>query len=481
MTPIATARFLRLVSPLAAALVLAGCGSLMHTTYTTPAAELPAQWQAAAARAYGVEDASQDPWWRSFGDAGLNALVDEVLRVNNDLAAATLRVRRAQLQAGLAQSNMRPSFSAGADASARRNLGESSERSESYGVSAGVSWEADLWGRLGSLRDAAAWNAVATEEDRQATALALVGTTMNLYWQAALLNERITVARQSIDYAQRTQDLVRGQYAAGAVSGLEVAESESTLANQQAALTQLIQQRVETLNALAILLDGPPSQDVPVPASLPGANPPEVRAGVPAELLGRRPDVRAAEMRLRGTLANADAVRASYYPTLSLTGSLGTVSSALSSVLQNPVAALGAGLVLPFLNWNQMQLNNAVSRNEYEEAVVNFRQMLYQAMGDVENTLSARGALADQTRYLQQSLASAQRAETLYEAQYRAGAVPLRTWLDAQERRRQAEIAVSQNRYSQYINQVALYQALGGDAIPAVVPSETLQAVRAPR
>lgn len=112
-----------------------------------------------------------------------------------------------------------------------------------------------------------------------------------------------------------------------------------------------------------------------------------------------------------------------------------------------------------------MRLDSAISRNQYEEAVVNFRQALYQAMAEVENALAARGSLAVQGTELQASLVSAQRAEQIYEARYRAGAVALRTWLDAQERRRQAEISVSQNRYNRYLNQVTLYQALGGDAL----------------
>ncbi len=446
---------------LASALTLAGCGAMMKTPYATPDVVVPAQWHAPAMSA---EAMSADPWWHRFNDPALNALVGEALRTNNDLAAATIRVRRAQLVAGLAQSDLYPRLNAGANASLDRSLENSRDRTEVYSASVGVSYEADLWGRLASQRDAARWEALATEEDRRSTALALVGTTMNLYWQTGFLNQRIATAEQSIAYAQRTLDLVRGQYAAGAVSGLEVAEAESSLARERAELSQLQQQRVESLNALAILLNGPPSQNVPVPDTLPDLPLPEVQAGVPAELLGRRPDLRAAEIRLRETLATGDAVRTSYYPTLSLTGSLGSASTALLNVLQNPVAALGAGISLPFLQWNQMKLDIAASKTDFEEAVVNFRQALYQAMADVENALSARVHLATQAGLLQQSLAAARQAETLYEVRYREGAVPLRTWLDAQEERRAAEIAVADNRLARYNNQVVLYQALGGDA-----------------
>jgi outer membrane protein TolC len=116
---------------------------------------------------------------------------------------------------------------------------------------------------------------------------------------------------------------------------------------------------------------------------------PAIKAGLPASLLGRRPDLRAAELRLREYLANVDASRASFYPTFTLTGSLGSSSISLEQVLKNPIATLGAGLTLPFLQWNTARLTVAVSQTSYEEAVVNFRQTLYTALSEVENSLAA--------------------------------------------------------------------------------------------
>jgi outer membrane protein TolC len=167
-------------------------------------------------------------------------------------------------------------------------------------------------------------------------------------------------------------------------------------------------------------------------------------------------------MRLRESSANIDATRASYYPALSLTGSLGSASSSLLRVMQNPVATLGAGITLPFLQWREMQLTNKVSQNQFEEAVVNFRQTLYQAMSDVENGLSARTQYAAQAILLKQSYEAAISAERIYEIRYRSGAVALKLLLDAQEKRRTAELAVTQNRLDQLQTHVTLYQALGG-------------------
>ena len=149
-----------------------------------------------------------------------------------------------------------------------------------------VSYEVDLWGKLSRQRDAAQWEALATEQDRQSAALSLVGTTATLYWQTAFINQRIASSEESIAYARRTQDLVRAQYAAGGASALELAEAEQTVASQQAAHTLLVQQRVEYTNALTILFDGPPDRSMADPARLPQYPLPEARAGVPADLLG---------------------------------------------------------------------------------------------------------------------------------------------------------------------------------------------------
>lgn len=448
---------------LAVVAMLAACAS--PSAYRTPDVAVPGQWQQQQASPASAPTSTQavvaERWWERFGDTQLTQLVDEALQRNNNLAVAALKVRRAQLQAGLAASAQLPSISLGANTSASRLL-ERGPTTRSTGVTASVSWEADLWGRLAAQRNAADWEAQATDEDRAAAALSLVGTTANLYWQVAYLNQRIESGQQSIDYARKTLELVKIQHAAGSVTGLEEAQAQQTLASQEASQSQLVQQRVEARNALAILFDGPPSQTLGEVQRLPDTALPAVEAGLPASVLARRPDLRAAELRLRSSLATVDATRTSYYPTLSLTGSLGSTSNVLSSVLNNPLATLGAGLALPFIQWRDMQRNVAVSQVDYEQAVLGFRQTWYQALADVENALSARTQLEVQAQQLQLSLTAALQSERLSEIQYRAGAVPLKTWLDAQETRRVATNNLAQNRLNRLTNLVTLYQVLGG-------------------
>jgi NodT family efflux transporter outer membrane factor (OMF) lipoprotein len=446
------------LAPLLAAVLLAGCSTITSQPYAAPDVKLPAGWSAATSG----ETPATAPWWQAFDDAGLNALMTQVLKQNNDLAVAAIRLRRAQLTAGLAASNARPDFSANLGASHREPLHDG-DSSTTYSAAAGVSYELDLWRRLGSQRDSARWEAEASAADLESTALALTVTAANLYWQLGYLNQRVELAAQSLADAQKTQELVGVRYRAGAISGLDAAEAEQDLANQQVALNQLMQQRLEVQNALALLLAAPGAAVDAAPIGLAAIQLPPVAEGLPAALLASRPDLRAAEFRLRSAYSDIRATQAGFYPALTLTGSLGATSSSLSQLLQNPVATLGAGLALPFLNWREMRLSVKVSEADYEAAVAEFRQHLLTAFTEVENALSARAALAERHRLLERSFNAAKKAEDLYAIRYRAGAVSLQDWLAAQDKRRTAQNALAANQYDRLVNHATLVQVLGAN------------------
>lgn len=447
------------------ALLLSGCAG-SRSSYQTPEADMPAAWEQSS-----TSGATPlfERWWRQFDDPALTRVIESALARNNDLAAAALRVRQAQLQAGIAATALSPSASGRLYSNASRSLaGSGIPTARSNGASALVSYEVDLWGRLDSTRSAAEWTARASAEDRQAAEQAMAGTAAGLYWQLAYLNQRVASGGDSLAYALRTQELVRTQYNAGSVSAVELRESEQTVASQRAELTQLEQQRVETRNAIAVLMNAPPgaailTEVLPTePKRLTDAMLPPVAAGAPADLLARRPDLRAAEARLRNVLATGDATRTSFYPALHLTGELGSSSSSLMRLLSNPVATLGVGLTLPYLRAGEMKLSTQFSTAQYEEAVVNFRQSLYTAFADVENALSARTQLLRQGEQLALQLTAAREAERLYEVRYRTGSTGLRIWLDAQQSRRTAELGVQENRLAQLNALSTVYRVLGG-------------------
>ncbi len=448
---------------------LVGCAAVVKTPYQAPAVQTPSQFQYVKVISQQRQQALYaDQWWTLFGDAQLNQLVDAVLAKNADLAVAGMTLKQARLQAELAenQQKIRVSSSTGLSTGHSFNLNDGSDTSSGLSAKAGLSYEVDLFGKLARQTEAKRWEALATEQDLQATAQSLIGTTAKLYWQLAYYNESRTTAEQSLATSQKLYDLVKVQYQAGAVSGLDLTQAEQSVQSQKASLSQIQQSLVETRTAIAVLLHMPVQQlSIDEPQRLPRLALPSIAAGLPADILSRRPDLKAAELRLRESLATKDATTASYYPSISLTGNLGSSSTSLTQLLKNPALTLGASLSLPFLQYKDMKRDLAVSQLDYEKTIVQYRQTLYQAFADVENALSARTELSQQVQLQQRNLELAEKVERLTQVRYRYGAVALKTLLDQQETTRTARLTLVNTKQSQYNAYVTLMQALGGSPI----------------
>ncbi|MDK1682467.1 efflux transporter outer membrane subunit [Acinetobacter terrestris] len=459
--------FTKLATALILSGSLVGCAAVVKTPYEQPAVNIPSNFQNSKAMSQQVHaDVYADQWWTLFGDAQLNQLVNQVLATNTDLAVAGINLQQARLQAGLAQNKQGPRVSSSVSAGHSIDLNSGNDSSRGLSLSGGVSYEVDLFGKLARQTEATKWEALATEQDLQSTAQSLVATTANLYWQLGYLNERYQVAQQNLASTQKTYELVRTQYRAGAVSGLDLTSAEQSVQSQRATLSQIEQQKVETRTALAVLMHQPVQQlNIQEPARLPRIALPTIAAGLPADLLSRRPDLQASELRLRKALANKDATKAGYYPSINLTGNLGSTSTSLTNLLQNPALTLGASLSLPFLQYNDMKKDLAISDLDYEKSIIQYRQTLYQAFADVENALSARTELNKQVALQERNVQLAEKTERLTEVRYRNGAIALKNLLDAQETTRNARLSLVQTKQSQYNAYVTLMQALGGSPI----------------
>ena len=459
--------FTKLATALILSGSLVGCAAVVKTPYQQPAVNIPGSFQNSKAMSQQVHaNVYADQWWTLFGDAQLNQLVSQVLASNTDLAVAGINLQQARLQAGLAANQQGPRVNSSVSAGHTVDLNSGDDASRGVSLSGGVSYELDLFGKLARQTEASRWEALATEQDLQATAQSLIATTANLYWQLGYLNERQQIAQQNLASTQKIFDLVRTQYRAGAVSGLDLTSAEQSVQSQRATLSQIEQQKVETRTALAVLMQEPVQQlNIAEPQRLPRIALPAISAGLPADLLSRRPDLQATELRLRKALANKDATKASYYPSINLTGNLGSSSTSLTNLLQNPVLTLGANLSLPFLQYNDMKKDLAISDLEYEKVIAQYRQTLYQAFADVENALSARTELNKQVALQERNVELAEKTERLTEVRYRNGAIALKNLLDAQETTRNARLSLVQTKQSQYNAYVTLMQSLGGSPI----------------
>lgn len=447
---------------------LAGC-SAMRSQYQPPELAIPEGWSSTPAQGQGGETVSlvqPEHWWTRFEDPELDSLIERVLAANSDLEKATLTLRKALLEAGVSENNKTPKLGFAQNSSRQYDLDEGASES-GYGAALSLSYELDLWHRLEALADASELAARASYEEREALAQDLVVTTATLYWKLGYLNQRLALTRNNLDDSERTAALIQLRYENGANTHLEVAESRQAVLDQQLQLSQLQQELSEAQNALSILLNQPLQETGLAIEQLPDQPIPDIAAGIPADLLLRRPNIKASLYELKSTLASKDAVAASYLPTIMLTAALNTSSSSLLELLKNPVATLGSGIVLPFLEWREMQLNKGISEIDYQMAVLDYRDTVYQAFEEVDNLLTAKKHYDYQDRVYREQYSNAREIERIYESKYTHGESDIIDWLNAMKSRRSIESSLSENRYNQFVVQVRLYQSLGGgDIVP---------------
>ncbi|MBF9000606.1 efflux transporter outer membrane subunit [Vibrio nitrifigilis] len=443
--------------------LVSGCAN--HTQFSVPDSQVPNQWQHTKESS---QKAITDQWWKQFNDPQLNQLIEQVLNTNNDLAIAALTLRQARLEARLDESDLYPDLSSTTSVGKDKYL-DSGQSSKSYSTDLSVSYELDLWGKLSRAADASEWSAMASREDLESTAQSLVATTAQLYWQVGYLTERLQLSASDIKDAKETLALTKSQYKNGSVSRLNILEAQRALSALEATHSDYVQQLTEAHNALAILFNQPPQKMGLDIQALPDGSLPDIEPGIPAELLTRRPDVKSALYSLKSALATQDSTNASYFPDLTLTGALGGSSTQLRHLLSDPIGSLGADLTLPFLNWNEMQINKDIAKVKYQSAIVTYRKTLYEAFEDVDNALSARINYQVQQGKLQEQYNASAEAERIYRSQYQHGAIGITDLLDAQENTRSAKASLLENRYNQLVNLTTIYQSLGG---PDVVKSD---------
>ena len=443
------------------ALSCAACGSLLRTPYEPPASMLPPAWEAPvpAGATLTTPDAQ---WWRAFGDARLDALIALALARNADLALAGLRMYRARLEAGAEDARDMPSLDLRTGASTKRNLKHGGSSVRGYEAGLALSYDVDLWGKLARTQEAAAWRAAASAFDLRATRLALIGEVATLYWSVAELNARIALAQADLVDAERVQALVTARRSAGAGSALEVALAERDTATNAAALERHLQQRDSQRLSLGKLLAEPVPAEAAAAYALPVADLPELAPGLPATVLARRPDVAAAEARIRATLNLYDASIADFYPKLTLTADATGRSSDLGQLFSNPLGTLGGGLVMPLLKWQALQLSSEIARVNHDESVTTYGKTLYAALVEVNEALVERDSLGREAAQMSAALDAATRAEALSLARYVAGKGTLRAALEDSRARRAASAAMLTTRVNQLRAQMTLFRALGG-------------------
>lgn len=426
---------------------------------TTDAMPAPAADAAAAAAA-----AAADIGWRDFFvDPNIEELVARSLDNNRNLRVAVLNVERARAQYRIQRADRLPSL--GANATLERTGGDIAVNS-TYNAGIGIAeFELDLFGRVRSLSDAALQRYFAREETRRSAQLSLIAEVANVYLTLAADQELLRVAQATLKTYEESYALTGKRHELGAVSALDVNQARIQVEAARADAARFAGQVVQDSNALNLLV-GAPVESALLPtgvddqvtglAALP--------AGLPSEVLLRRPDVLAAEHQLLATNANIGAARAAFFPSISLTGSVGSASDQLSSLFGsgNKLWSFIPQINLPIFQGGRLRANLDVARADRDIALAQYEKSIQSGFREVADALALTATLARQLQAQQALVDAATRAEALSRARYEAGRDSYLVQLDAQRTLYAAQQGLIATRLAEQANRVTLYKVLGG-------------------
>jgi multidrug efflux system outer membrane protein len=462
------------LSPIIALFIMALAGCTLAPTYHRPTAAISPTWPRVPTQPKVPTNAipAADVGWREFfRDPRLQQLIELALTNNPDLRVAMLNVEQTRALYRVQRNALVPTVDVNANGSRQRIStgfagGSYAATFNQFNVNLGVaSYELDLFGRVRSLKRQALETYFASEEARKSAQIALVAEVGAAYLTERELTEQLAVARQTLKSAQRAHDLTKRSYEAGVLSELDLNAAEVGLQTARAAAAGYEQQLAQAENYLVLLVGRPLPDDLPPPQPF---NPQiclsDLPAGLPSDLLQRRPDILEAEHQLEAANANIGAARAAFYPTITLTGSAGTASTALESLFAPGSQAwnFSPQIVWPIFAagtaWAELQAAKAGKLIE----VANYEKAIQTAFREVADSLVARATVKTQLA-ANQALVKAQRQNCeLTEARFRSGVDSSLNVLAAQQALDNARQNLIQSQYSRLFNLINLYQALGG-------------------
>lgn len=445
--------------------------------YQTPSNAIPTHYKSLATGQWQVsqplDGVPKGNWWELFGDAHLNALETNAIAGSQDLKAALARLNEARATARVAHADLLPSVSFNPSYQRQRyspnqNPPFGDLTANSFSVPLDLSYEIDLWGEVRRGFESAHADAQASLAEYYNVLLSLQANVAQDYFSLRSLDAEIATVTRTVALRHEQVQLVRSRYEGGIGSELDVAQAETELATTEADAAALAEQRDQMENALAILVGQNPA-DFHL-AALPESDtnwhpqPPTVPAGLPADLLQRRPDVAQAERQLAAANAKIGVAKGAFFPVLTLTGSGGYLSGEVNSMFDwsSRTWTFGPSLSLPIFAGGRNRANLQHAHAAFEESVALYRQRVLVAFGDVENSLSDIHHLADQAAAQERAVENARRAADLATDRYRSGIVAYINVVDAEREALNNERANAQLAGQRLVAAVQLIKALGG-------------------
>jgi multidrug efflux system outer membrane protein len=452
---------------LTVSVLLAGCA--VGPNYKRPSVNLPTDYRSAIPAQTGeAVSLGNEKWWDVYQDPVLAQLIHTALQQNYDVRIAATHVLEAQAQLGITRADQFPSASVGAGVFSQQNA-KVSNLFPANEVNAGqlnlsVIWSLDFWGKYRRQTEAARAQLLATKWGQQAVISSLVANLATAYFQLRALDAELEIAKSTLGSRQQSLQLTRLLETHGSASDLDVSQSEQLVYTASETIPDLERQIQQQENLLSILLGenprsiprGRPLTEQPAPDNVP--------AGLPSELLERRPDVRDAEANMMAANAQIGVAKAAFFPSISLTGTGGVESNALNSFLSAPSQTWYAGLSItqPVFEGGRLRSGLRLSRAQYKEAVLIYQQTVQNALEQVSNALIATQKDRDFREQQEMLTRAAQRTDELSEVLYKNGGASYLQVLTSETNDFAAELNLVQAQLNERLALVQLYQALGG-------------------
>ncbi|MDQ2820384.1 MAG: efflux transporter outer membrane subunit [Pseudomonadota bacterium] len=456
---------------LAMAAALGGC-TTVGPNFTAPAAIDTPSYRHVDGQA---ADTARLPaeWWTVFNDTTLNTLEGRALRENPSVRAAAQRLLQAQAQLGVVRANQAPNVSLGTSVGYSRSSAESAQGQAlggraisgmDYQVGARLSYELDLWGRVRRVVEATDAQALQAQDDRDGVLLMLSSQVASTYWQLRGMDAEMAILKNALATRLESNQLVEARFNAGLSNELDVSRTRIERANAEADLHEVQRQRQNLEHALATLVGATPSAPLLALTDAALPQPPAIPVGLPASLLGQRPDLASSVAGLKAANAQIGVAEGAFYPSLSLTGNFGFASEKLSTLTQGSARNFSVGplaLSLPIFDGGRNKGNLALARARYDEAVANHETRLLTALREVEDALSDVQQRAQQGAVQAQAQQAAARALLVAQARFDHGVSTYLDVTDAQRSSLSADRAAAQIRTQRLLAAVAVARALG--------------------
>jgi multidrug efflux system outer membrane protein len=452
-----------LIAAMFSGLLLVG-GCMVGPDYKRPAMVLPSIYKETAST---DRTFANQPWWQLFADKTLDALIEEALANNRDLGVAVSRINEAAAILGVVRANQFPFLDAHASAgrsATSQNVTGGGTIENNFLLSGAASFELDFWGKLRRATEAARADLLSSEASARNVTISLIASVGTSYFLLLDLDDRLRISQRTLKSREDSLAIIRARYDKGTVPELDVNQAEIQAADAQASVAVFERAVRQTENALSVLVGSRP-RVIERPSGLAQQTLPfEVPAGLPLDLLDRRPDILAAEQQLASEIARIGVARARRLPSFALTGHFGYASRDLSDLIDSNSHSwdLFGSMFAPIFNSGQLKSAEQAQRERAEQARLSYEQAVLNGLRDVDDSLTALRTSRDEHLARVRQLEAARTAARLSRARYDGGLVSYLEVLDSERSLFQAELLESQTRQQQLSGVVGLYRALGG-------------------